>query len=153
MRHRQAHLVRVPSIIPDKLEALIRDVLGDGRYEVARTEDLEVALNLGVHAGVVDDGSVGVGAVGLRDLHLLDGEGVADDVLGQALQILAFVGQHAPTAVYVESGMHPAAQHVRPRHLQQALVHQKRDDPRPEHLLQRLETHIGQAVEQPRARE
>lgn len=52
-----AHLVRVPSIIPDKLEALIRDVLGDGRYEVARTEDLEVALNLGVHAGVVDDGS------------------------------------------------------------------------------------------------
>jgi hypothetical protein len=50
-----AHLVAVPAVIPDELEALVRDVLGDGRYEVARTEDLEVALNLGVETGTVDN--------------------------------------------------------------------------------------------------
>ena len=167
-------------------------MLGNGGDEVARREDLEptegrrpartcrseqserqLELNLGVHAGMVDNGPFGVGAVGLRDLHVatplrsvaalraaclafgsaLDGKGAPDDVLGQALQILAFVGEYPPAAMHVESGMHPAAQHVGPRHRQQTLVHQKRDDPRPEHILQRLEAHIGQAVEQPRAGE
>ena len=148
-----AHLVRIPSVVPDELKTLIRDVLGDGRYEVARTEDLEVALDLRVEAGTVDNRSVRIGAVGLRDLHLFDGKGAPDDVLGQALQILALVGEYPPAPMHVEPGMHPAAQHVGPFHRQQALVHQKRDDPRPEHLLQRLDAHIGQAVEQPRAGE
>ena len=128
-------------------------MLGDGRYEVARTEDLEVALYLRIEAGTVDNRSVRIGAVGLRDLHLFDGKGAPDDVLGQALQILALVGEYPPAPMHVEPGMHPAAQHVGPFHRQQALVHQKRDDPRPEHLLQRLDAHIGQAVEQPRAGE
>jgi hypothetical protein len=50
---------------------------------------------------------------------------------------------------YVQS----PAQHVRPRHRQQALVHQKRDDPRPEQILQGLQGDIGQDVEQARAQE
>ena len=52
--------------------------------------------------------------------------------------------------------MDPASQHVRSLHRQQALVHQKRDDPRPEHLLQRLEGDIGSrggGIEQARAHE
>jgi hypothetical protein len=49
--------------------------------------------------------------------------------------------------------MYPAAQHVRPRHRQEPLVHQKRDDPRPEQVLQRLEAHIGQDIKQARAHE
>ena len=110
-----------------------RQVLGDGRYEVARTEDLEVALYLRIEAGTVDNRSVRIGAVGLRDLHLFDGEGVADDVLGQPLDVPALVGQYPPAPMHVEPGMHPAAQHVGPFHRQQALVHQKRYDPRPEH--------------------
>ena len=104
-----AHLVGIPAIIPDKLEALVRYVLGDGGDEVARGEDVEIALDLGVQPGMVDDGTVGIGAVGLRDLHLLHGEGVANDVLGQALQVLALVRLHPPAAVDVEPGMHPAA--------------------------------------------
>ena len=55
--------------------------------------------------------------------------------------------------MHVEAGVHPAAQHVRPRGRQQALVHEKRDDPRPEQLLQRLQADLGQHVEQPRAHE
>ena len=40
------------------------------------------------HAGAVEDR-----VAGLVDLHLFDGERVADDVLGKALQVFAFVGQ------------------------------------------------------------
>jgi len=148
-----AHLVAVPAVIPDELEALVRDVLGDGRYEVARTEDLEVALYLRIEAGTVDNRSVRIGAVGLRDLHLFDGEGVADDVLGQPLDVPALVGQYPPAPMHVEPGMHPAAQHLGAGGWQQTLLDQKCDDSRTEHLLQRLDAHIGQAVEQPRAGE
>ena len=35
------HLVRVPTIVPDELEAFVRDVLGDGGDEVAGIEHLE----------------------------------------------------------------------------------------------------------------
>jgi hypothetical protein len=38
------HLVGVPPIIPDKLEAFVRDVRGDRRDKLAGGEDLEVAL-------------------------------------------------------------------------------------------------------------
>ena len=57
-----AHLVGIPAVVADKLEALVGDVLGDGGDKVAGGEDLEVALNLRVEAGAVDDGPVGVGA-------------------------------------------------------------------------------------------
>jgi hypothetical protein len=146
-----AHLVAVPAVVADKLEALVRDVLRDGGDEVAGGEDLEVAPDFGVEAGTVDNRSVRVAPVRGADLHLLDGEWIADDVLGQALQVLALAGQHAAAAVDVEAGMDPAAEHVRPCHRQQPLVRQKRDDPRPEQLLQRLEARLRQHVEQARA--
>ena len=50
-----AHLVAVPAVVADKLEALVGDVLGDLRDEVAGTEDLKVALNPRVETGAVDD--------------------------------------------------------------------------------------------------
>jgi len=81
-----AHLVRIPTVVADKLEALVRDMLGYRRYEVAGGKDLEVAMDLLIHAGAVDDR-----VACLIDLHLLDGERVADDVLGQALQVFALV--------------------------------------------------------------
>jgi len=42
------HLVGVPAVVADKLEALVRNMLRDGRDEVAGGEDLEVALSLRV---------------------------------------------------------------------------------------------------------
>ena len=48
------------------------------------------------------------------DMHPFDREGVGDDVLGQAIQVLALVRLHAPAVVDVEPGMHPAAQNGRP---------------------------------------
>jgi hypothetical protein len=84
-------------------------MLGDGGDEVARCEDLEVALYLRVEARAVDDRPVRVCPVRGADLHFLHGKGVADDVLGQALDVLALVRQHTPAAVHVEPGMHPAA--------------------------------------------
>ena len=90
-----AHLVRIPPVVTDKLEALVRDVLGDGGDEVAWRENLEVALYLRVELGAVDDQAIGVGLVRGADLHLLHGEGVADDVLGQAAQVLEQVAVEA----------------------------------------------------------
>ncbi len=109
-----AHLVAVPAVVADKLEALIRDVLGNGSDEVAGREHLEVALNLRVHAGAVDDGTLGRRPVGRVHLHLLDREGIPDDVLREPLQILTLVGQHAAAAMDVEARMHPTSEHVRP---------------------------------------
>jgi len=83
-------------------------VLGDGGDEITRGEDLKVALNLRVETGAVDDRAVGVAPVWIADLNLIDREGVADDVLGQALQILALLGQHPAAAMHIESGMDPA---------------------------------------------
>ena len=103
------HLIRIPAVVAHELETLVRDVLGDGGDKVAGGEDLEVALNLRVEARVVDHGPVRVGPVRGADLHLLHGEGIADDVLGQTFQVFTLVGQHAPAAVYVEPGVDPAA--------------------------------------------
>ncbi len=44
-----AHLVAVPPVVADKLEAFIGDVLGDGGDEITRAEDLEISLDLRVH--------------------------------------------------------------------------------------------------------
>jgi len=101
-----AHLVGVPAVVADELKALVGNVLGDGGDEVTRAENLEVAVNLLVHAGTIDDR-----VAGRVDLHLFDGERVADDVLGQALQVFALVGLHAAAAVNVEASVHPPAQH------------------------------------------
>ena len=99
-----AHLIAIPAVVADQLKALVGDVLGDGGDKVAGGEDLKVALNLGVMAGAVDDG-----AAAFLDLHLFDGERIADDVLGEAFEVFALVGLDAVAAMHVESGMHPAA--------------------------------------------
>ena len=87
-----AHLVGVPAVVADELEALVGDVLGDGGDEW-QTGDwrLQTAGKGKIRTyGAVENGAVGIGAVGLGDLHLLDGEGVADDVLGETFQVGAF---------------------------------------------------------------
>ena len=62
--------------------------------------------------------------VWLADLHLLHGEGIADDlpavlrtalqagVLGEPLQVIAFIGQHAATAIRVSSRGGPGGKPV-----------------------------------------
>ena len=50
-----AHLIAVPAVVADHLRALVRDMLGDGSQKVGGGEDLEVAVDLGIEAGAVDD--------------------------------------------------------------------------------------------------
>ena len=52
-----AHLVGIPPVVAHELEALVGNVLGDRGDKVARGEDLEVAPDLLVHAGAVEDRS------------------------------------------------------------------------------------------------
>jgi hypothetical protein len=87
------------------LEALIGNVLRNRRYEIAGGKDLKVALNLGVHAGAVDDGAVPVHRIGRFELHFLEGEWIPNDVAGNAFEVLPLVGLDAAAAVDVEAGM------------------------------------------------
>gem|GEM_PF-2329491 len=135
------HLVGVPAVVADELEAFVRDVLGDAGDEVARAEHFKIALDLRVHPRAVNDrvaGSVG--------LHFLHRERVADDVLGEPLHVLAVVGRHALAAVDVEPGVPPTAQHPGAFGRQEPLLDQKRDDPCAEEFLQRGEAHVGHHV-------
>ena len=54
-----AHFVGVPAVVADHLSAFVGDMLGDGGQEVHGGEDLEVAVDLGVQFGTVDDGVAG----------------------------------------------------------------------------------------------
>jgi len=91
-------------------------MLGDGGNEVGGAEDFKVALDLGVHFGTVDDGAAGV-----SDTHLLCRERAPDDVLGEPLPVLSFIGRHSPAAVEIEAGVFPAAQHPGPLGRKKAL--------------------------------
>ena len=79
---------------------LVRDVLGDGGQEVGGGEDLEVAVNLGIEARAIDD-DVG----GPFQGHLLNREGVAQDVLGRALDVGLGLGRHLLAGVDVEAAV------------------------------------------------
>lgn len=47
--------IGIPAVMAHQLEALIGNMLGDGRDEVAGAEDLEVTPNPGIEARAVDD--------------------------------------------------------------------------------------------------
>ncbi len=122
-------------------------MLSDGGDKVARGEDLKVAVDLGVHPGAIDDGAVLVHGVGGLELHFLKGERVANNVTGDALQVLAFVGLDAATAVNVETGMFPAPEHAGAVRLQQALFTEEGDELGAEKLFDRIHAVLRQDQE------
>jgi len=102
-----ARLVGIDSIIPHRLLALGRKVEQCGGDEVRCLEDLEVALGGVVALGAVDDGLAG----GIpRDL--LQREGMAQQILGEALAscVVTCGNQVVAAVVDVEAGMFPAEQ-------------------------------------------
>src|ERR1039458_3044113 len=70
-----AHFVAVPAVVTDHLRALVRYMLRDGGQEVGGGEDLEVAVDLGIEPGAVDDH-----VRGGFERHLFHGEGIPQDV-------------------------------------------------------------------------
>jgi hypothetical protein len=102
-----AHLIGVPAVVADKLEAFFGNMLSDGGDKVAGGEDFKVAADLGMHAGAVDDGS------GFRiGMHLFNSEGVADDVLSEPLEIFFLMRLDVLAAVDAEAAVFPAQQHL-----------------------------------------
>ena len=159
------HLVGVPAVVTHKLKTLVGDVLGDGGDKVAGGEDLKVAVNLGVHAGTVDDGAVLVDGVGRLELHFFGREGVADDlpamlrllaqasialqagVAGDAFEVVAFVGLDAAAAMHVEAGVLPLLEHAGALGWQEALLAEEGDEPGAEQLLHRVHAVVGEDEE------
>jgi hypothetical protein len=86
------------------LFSLGREVVDDGGDEIRGFEDLEVALGGVVAFGAVDD-SLGGGVPG----DFLEGEGMAEQILGEALATFGVVGGDGffAAVVDVEAGMFP----------------------------------------------
>ena len=84
-------------------------MLGDGGQEVGGGEDLEVAVDLGIEPGAVDDD-----VRGPFQGHLLDGERVAQDVLGQVLQVRLGLGRDALASVDIEAAVFPGVEDMDP---------------------------------------
>ena len=96
--------VGVEAVVADGLLALGREVEESGSDEVGGLEDLEVAFGVVVAFGAVDDG-LGGGVPG----DLLEGEGMAEEVFGEAFAAGVVVGGDGLFAaiVDVESGVFP----------------------------------------------
>ena len=86
-------------------------------------EDLEVAVDLGVEAGAVDD-HVGGGFEG----HLFHREGVAQDVLGEAFEVGFVFRGHRVGGVDVEAAVLPGVEDLDALRRQQLLLDQEVDD-------------------------
>ncbi len=137
-----AHLIRIPAIVAHELKILIRDMLGDGGNKVAGGKDFKVAPDLGVHAGAVDDGA------GFRiGMHLVDGEGVADDVLREPFEILFLMRLHALAAVDAKAGVLPAQEHPGTVGRQEPFIHQKGDGAGAEELFEWADAGLRQNME------
>ena len=127
-----AHLVGVPAVVTHHLKALIWNVLRDRCDKIARAEHLKVALDLRVHSRAIENRIVRT-----IHLHLRNRKRIANNVLREALDILTLIRRDATALVYVESRMHPTAQHARSIRWQQSNFDQELDHARTEQLLQR----------------
>ena len=109
-------------------------MLGDGGQKVGGGEDLEVAVDLGIEPGAVDD-HVGRGL----QRHFLHGEGIPQDVLGQVFQVGLGLWWHLLASVDVEAAVFPGVEHLHPFGGQEFLLDQEVDDLGAEEFFQRLE--------------
>lgn len=99
-----AGFVGVGAVVADGLLAFGREVEQRGGDEIGGFEDLEVALGVEVTFGAVDDG-LGAGVPG----DFLEGKGMAEEILGEALAPGAVVGGDGffAAVVDVEAGVLP----------------------------------------------
>ncbi len=137
-----AHFVGVPAVVTDHLGAFVGDVLGDGGQEVGGGEDLEVSVDFGIETGAVDDQ-----VAGRLQRHLFDRERVAEDVLGEVLEVGLVFRRDALAGVEVEPAVFPGVKDLHPFHRQQLFFDQQVDDLGAEQFLQRFEGRLGQRKE------
>ena len=99
-----AGFVGVDAVVADGLLAFGGNVVDGCGDEVVGFEDLEVALGGVVALGAVDDG-LGRGVPG----DLLEGEGMAEEILGQAFTTGSVLGGHGffAAVVDIEAGVFP----------------------------------------------
>ena len=117
-------------------------MLGDGGQEVGGGEDLEVAVDLGIEAGAVDD-HVGRGL----QRHFLHGEGIPQDVLGQGFEVGLGLGWHRLASVDIEAAVFPGVEDRHPFRREELLLDQEVNDLGAEEFFQGLARGVGQGLE------
>ncbi len=121
---RPAGFVAVIAVVFYGLRAFFGDVLRNGGEKVGSGEDLEIAAGGRVQSGMVDDPAA-VGNVG----HLLHGEGMTEDVLGQIFEFGAVVARHWVAAEKVESAVFPLHELMHERGREHFSLDQEPEDP------------------------
>ncbi len=99
------HFFRVPTVVTDHLRALLRNVLSDRCQKVRSRKNLEVAVDLRIPFGAVDD----LLASGV-ERHFGNRKRVAQNVLGEWFEDGLVLGRNAFSAMYVEAAVFPRMQ-------------------------------------------
>ena len=86
-------------------------------------------------------------SVGRLQGHLLHGEGVAQDVLGQVFEVGLGLGRHLLAGVDVEAAVFPGVEDLHPFGRQEFFLDQEVDDLGAEEFFQGLERGVGQGME------
>jgi hypothetical protein len=103
-RGEAAGFIGIDAVVADGLLSLGRKMVDSGGDEVGRLKNLEIAFDIVVTLGAVDDGLAG----GIP-IDFLEGERVAQEVLGEAFTACGVVGgdDFIPSIVDVEAGVFP----------------------------------------------
>ena len=129
-----SHFVRVPTVIPDHLRALVGNVLGDRRQKVRSRKNLVVAVDLRIQFGAVDD----LLPPGV-ERHFGDRKRVAQNILDQLFEDGLVFGRNAFALMHVEAAVFPRMQKTDAVMGEQIEVEQKLDHMGAEDFLQRLD--------------
>jgi len=135
------HLVRIPAVVPNHLGAFVRDVLSDGRKKVRSRKNLEVAVDLRVQLGAVNDRV----ARGLNR-HFLNRKGIAQNVLGQLGQEAFVFRPYGFATVYVEPCVFPRIEQFDAVCFEKIQFDQKLNDTGTEDFLQWFEGQLRQGM-------
>ena len=137
-----AHFVGVPTVVTDHLRALVGNVLSDRCQKVRSRKNLEVAVDLRIQFGAVDD----LLASGV-ERHFGDRKRVGQNILGELFEDGLVFGRNAFSAMHVEAGVFPGMQKTDTVLGQKIEVDQELDHMGAEDFLQGLDGKFGDGME------
>ena len=135
------HLVRIPAVVPNHLGAFVRDVLSDGRKEVRSRKNLEVAVDLRVQLGAVNDRV----ARGLNR-HFFNRKRIAQNVLGKLGEEALVFRPYGFATVYVKPRVFPRIEQFDAVCFEKIQFDQKLNDTGTEDFLQWFEGQLRQGM-------
>ncbi len=137
-----AHFVRVPTLVPDHLRAIVGNVLGDRCQKVRSRKNLLVAVDLLIQFGTVDD-LLTPGVEG----HFGDRKRVAQNILDKLFEDGLVFGRNASALMHVKTAVFPRMQKTDAVMGERIEVDQRLDHMGAEDFPQGIDGRFGEGVE------